>query len=176
MKSATRKQTGVVLIVAMVMLVVIGLASVAIMRNALGTDVISDNNRLQAQALQMAQAALHYCEGRVLKTDANQLVPQAAAATQVQEDWRTFNNWSGAHKATYVQDVPTAYLSTSDVSKTRPSGWKQPQCMAQSRAITAGFKTAVITARGFSDNYRAKTNGQSETGSEVWLQSIIQYQ
>ena len=56
---------GFSLIVAMLMLAVIGLASAAIMRNAISGDQVANNNRLQTQASQYAQLALRFCLGQL---------------------------------------------------------------------------------------------------------------
>lgn len=166
-----RRQTGVVLIVALVMLVIIGLASAAIMRNVLTGDTVSDNNRRQAHALQAAQAALRYCEGKV-QDDASAIA--LPAVTNIDnEDWKTFSNWlkqptmAGAPKT-----VPASFLTPGGTNPTVPK--KLPQCMAQFRTVGSG-QVIVVTARGFSENYEAdSTTGRTEAGAVVWLQSIIQ--
>lgn len=163
-----RQQSGVVLIVALVMLVIIGLASAAIMRNALSSDTISDNNRRQAHALQAAQAALRYCEGLVQAGPSINSTP--AAATPDDEDWLAFSNWlKPADTAGAPKTVPASFLSSTS---TRVTPSKTPQCMAQSRSV-GGQVVYVITARGFSENYEANTAGQTQAGAVVWLQSII---
>lgn len=161
-----------VLIVALVMLVVIGLASVAIMRNALSTDLIGDNNRLQTQALQAAQAGLKYCESRIRNSVANSAL--TAATTPDAEAWHSFSNWHTSGQTTSATDVPIDYLVTVNVSRNHPSGWVRPQCLAQKRTLASNVETYVITARGFSDNYVADTQGHTKAGAEVWLQSVIQ--
>lgn len=165
-----QRQSGVVLIVALVMLVVIGLASVSIMRNAISTDIISDNTRRQTQALQGAQAGLRFCEMQVTSNDVA-VAPEAAAASIQEEDWQTFSNWQATGKR---RDVTAGFLQDAD-SKGAPL--HVPQCMAQLRTVggTAGT-VVVITARGFSDNYTEDTtNHRTQAGAVVWLQSIVQF-
>lgn len=166
-----QQQFGVVLIVALVMLVIIGLASAAIMRNALSSDTVSDNNRRQAHALQAAQAALRYCEGLVQKGAGS----ATAAATEISaEDWNTFSNWLKAAATDGApKTVPAAFMTPGGTNGNTPT--KLPQCMAQARNVGAGQTIYVITARGFSENYNADTiTGRTQTGAVVWLQSIIQ--
>ena len=159
------RQSGVVLIVALVMLVVIGLASVSIMRNAISADIVSDNARRQNQALQGAQMALRFCENRVL---AGTLPPAAAitdSATQT-ENWQVFTNWTNKNNHTVASDTIPAPANT-------------PTCMAQFRTIGAvggvgGTNVVVTTARGFSENYVENNTRQTQAGSVVWLQSIVQ--
>lgn len=172
---AARRQSGVVLIVAMVMLVIIGLASVAIMRNTLSNDIIADNNRLQSQAMQAAQAGLRYCES--LAGTPTQTA-QAAAASPDLENWNTFANWTGNAGATLAAQaalqVPASFVNSLDSSATkRRNSRKLPQCMAQIRSLGTA-NVYVVTARGFSDNY-IETNGRTQTGAVVWLQSIVQF-
>lgn len=165
------RQAGVVLIVALVMLVIIGLASAAIMRNVLTGDTVSDNNRRQAHALQAAQAALRYCEGKVQDDAAANALP--AVANIDDEDWKNFSNWlKAASTAGAPKTVPASFLTPGGTNPTVPK--KLPQCMAQFRTVGAG-KVIVVTARGFSENYEAdSTTGRTQAGAVVWLQSIIQ--
>jgi Tfp pilus assembly protein PilX len=174
----TEHQSGIVLIVALIMLAVIGLASVAIMRTALNTDIISDNNRVQSQAMQAAQAALRYCETQIQKAN-NPMTPLAATTTGI-EAWETFGNWirspsAAQTDASAATQVPLDFVTSVDSGATaRRSNRKLPRCMAQYRAVT-GSTTGVIvvTARGFSDNYEADSAGHTQAGSVVWLQSIV---
>lgn len=158
------RQHGVVLIVALVMLIVISLASVAIMKGAINTDNVADNNRRQSQAMQAAQAALRYCENKVLDKT---LVPLDAVSNPAQENWKTYSNWqSSSNKLT----VPADFLSTPGT--TTPTVVHAPECMAQYRALGSD-QVVVVTARGFSDNY-VESNGRTEAGAVVWLQSVLQ--
>lgn len=172
---ARRRQRGVVLIVALVMLVVIGLASVAIMRNVMGNDLVSENNRRHAQAMQAAQAALRFCE---LSVASSTMVP-AAPTPPAEEPWRTFSNWQGT-AGTKANGGPVrlpADFMNSTTSHTDRYGDGRaplPQCMAQMRSVSGSGTVVLITARGFSDNYAAKSNGDTAAGAVVWLQSIIQ--
>jgi Tfp pilus assembly protein PilX len=171
------REAGIVLVVALIMLVVIGLASVAVMRTALNTDVISDNNRVHAQAMQAAQAGLQYCEAQI---SAKALIPTAAATTGG-EAWQTFANWvkdptTSATDPSAAKQVPATFVTSSDVNAaTRRTGRELPRCMAQYRTVTGSTNNiVVITARGFSDNYAQDTVGHTQAGAVVWLQSIIQ--
>lgn len=165
-------QRGVALIVALVMLLVISIASVSVMRSAQTTDVVSENTRRQAQATQAAQAALRFCENAVV---AGTLAPATAAATVAQEEWQTFNNWMSSTAVSARRQVSRAFVTSTDTKVVRSATFKLPQCMAQSRTVTGG-SVVVITARGFSDNYTEDTSGRTTAGSVVWLQSIISLQ
>ena len=165
-------QSGVVLIVSLVMLAVISLASVAIMRNAMSTDAVSENNRRNGQAVQAAQAALLYCESQIQQ---NLLTPQAKVTTATPaEKWTVFANWSATAANGGPEIVPTSFLTNGTTNQSRFTAANSPQCMAQNRTVAGTTDTViVVTARGFSDDYEQSTTGQTTAGSVVWLQSII---
>jgi hypothetical protein len=159
------RQGGVALIVALVVLVVIGLTSAAVMRGALNSDLVANNTRVQSLASQAAQVALKYCESQwnVPTPPINVLpvgVPNAPLA------WETFGNWSNVN---FANDVPISYMQ-SELSSFVPA--KLPQCMVQ-YSTAGGATTVVIVGRGFSPDYRADETGHTEAGSVVWLQYIL---
>lgn len=164
-----------VLIVALVMLVVISLASVAIMKRAINTDSVADNNRRQSQAMQGAQAGLRYCEAKVTS---GELKPSLAAKSVNDEEWKAFANWKVSNKlpnnsqAPNIQ-VPADFLANSKNDAGAPAITHLPECMAQFRTL-GSTQVVIITSRGFSDNYVENDNGQTQAGSVVWLQSILQ--
>jgi type IV pilus assembly protein PilX len=173
LRKKSHKQAGVVLIVSMVMLVIISLASVAIMRHAMGADAVSDNNRRNNQAMQAAQAALLYCENKILT---NTLTPAQKTTTAAPtENWKQFSSWSATGTMTNggPVNVPDSELMGSATEQTRFTATNRPQCMAQHRVIPGTLDTViVVTARGFSDDYQ-QAGGHTTAGSVVWLQSII---
>jgi len=156
---------GVSLIVAMLMLVIIGLASAAAIRNATSADRAINNNRLQTQANQYAQVALQFCErqltlpaGRVINVPT---VPPKPPAWTVKENW--------------FDDAPAAYqytLKTSNFSSgVRPA--VPPQCMVEPASTTLPH-VYIVTARGFSDDFTQDPHTRATvTGSVVWLQSMV---
>jgi Tfp pilus assembly protein PilX len=172
--ATSRRQDGVVLIVAMVMLVVIGLASVAIMRNTLANDIVADNGRVQTQAMQAAQAGLRYCESLVQANSA----PQAAAVAPAPETWTAYANWASASDTATLSsnsalNVPLSFVTSGDPHATLRSATRmRPQCMAQMRTLGSD-NVVVVTARGFSDNYTQDAVGHTTAGAVIWLQSII---
>lgn len=170
------RQDGVVLIVALVMLVIIGLGSVAVMRNVMSNDLVAENNRRHAQAMQAAQAALRYCEELLLS---NAMSPAAPAAAPSAEAWRSFSTWDvqkeGKLESGGPVQVDAGYLQSQSEQNKRYEANRapRPQCMAQERDL-GGNSVIVVTARGFSDNFVAGAKGQTEAGAVVWLQSILQ--
>ncbi len=157
-----RRQQGVTLIVAMIVLVIIGLTSAAVMRGALSTDIVANNARVQALAMQAAQIGLKYCELETLQT----LPAIKVLDVNPPDQWDTFANWEKGGGMAF--EVPEAYMKSENGTFTPDH---LPQCMSQKLDI--GGKTAhQITARGFSPDY-SEDGGFTETGSVVWLQSIV---
>ena len=164
MTLSSRRQRGVSLIIAMVMLVIIGFISVAIMRNATSSDQVATNNRVQTQANQFAQLALSFCEHQIVATGAEKVItvfdPAPAPAA-----WTLKPNWlSGGANNAYT-------LTTANInSAVRPA--VMPQCMVEKATDPSGY-VYTVTARGFSDDFRADANAATVSGSVVWLQSTV---
>lgn len=159
-----RRERGISLIIAMLMLAVIGLASAAIMRNATSGDQVATNNRLQTQASQYAQLALRYCENQLTLAPAARRTVVVGANAGSPPAWTVRANWSsgGAHAA-YT-------LAAADIgSSVQPR--VPPQCQAEA---TPTDKVYTVTARGFSPDFRADPRtGVTRSGSVVWLQSTL---
>lgn len=164
--STRQHQQGVTLLVVMVMLVVIGLVSVSAMRRAASADLVANNSRLEQLAKQAAEAGLRYCESQLIDT-AKTLTIQDANATA--PAWNTFANWQSGGKAT---TIPEAYIKSTDSAMPLPR--QLPQCMAEYSPL--GNSVVIVTARGFSPDYTAKNNGETSSGSVIWLQSIVSLQ
>lgn len=176
-------QRGATLIVALVMLVIIALMSVAVMRGALTSDLIANNARAQTQAQQYAELALRYCErcsGHVVNPSAYPSCGTAGFAIlpPLPDDngnpadglptrWGTFANWFGG--GAVATTVPGSALVSSDSPVKPPS----PQCLAEYTVLNDGTTQALlVTARGFSPDFQQDAQGRTTAGSVVWLQSI----
>ena len=158
-----RPQRGVTLIIALIMLVIIGLTSAAVMRNSLNADTVANNSRVQALASQAAQIALRHCE-RMLESNPRVIQVQAAKPAGTPGWWEeSLDNWDG----NAVEVVPESSMKSGD-STFAPA--KLPDCMAEFHSTLA--KTIIVTARGFSPDY-AESEGRTTAGSVVWLQSIL---
>lgn len=165
-------QRGVALLVALVMLVIIGLASASVMRGALSSDLVAQNTRVHTLAMQAAQIGLAYCERLLNDTtpadgsdlDKLQAEPGAGAA----HAWNSLANWTAAN----VHTVPDDWMASANSTFSPET---LPQCMVQQLADTAsGDHVFEVTARGFSPDYSAGDGGTA-TGSVVWLQSRLLY-
>ena len=65
-----------------------------------------------------------------------------------------------------------AYLKSTDTAMTLPR--QLPQCMAEYSPL--GNSVVIVTSRGFSPDYTANNNGETQSGSVIWLQSIVSLQ
>ena len=66
-------QSGVSLIIVLIMLGVIALTSAATLRNASSNERVSNNFRMQVLAQEYAEAALRYCESQLTLADATRV-------------------------------------------------------------------------------------------------------
>ena len=185
-------QSGVSLIIVLIMLVVIGLTSANAIRKATSGERATNNIRMQNLALQYAEAALRYCETEVAKTSAiraqnslkdgaifndNPAAPGTALNDNFPADgWNKPATWTsvgGALTAAASKtEVPSAQVtSTSGSSAFTPS--KLPQCVIERSKLPDGNTATVITARGFSPDYEnaGAVTEATTRGSVVWLQS-----
>jgi len=153
---------GFSLIVAMLMLAVIGLASAAIMRNAISGDQVANNNRLQTQASQYAQLALRFCLGQLGLPPESRVVRLLPLATP--PAWTVRDNWSSAGGGA-AHTLAAAEIGASVQPRVAP------QCLAEATSLP---NTYTITARGFSADFKADpSTGATRNGSAVWLQATI---
>ena len=180
----THTESGVVLIIALILLIVISLLAVTSMRNASSSEAVAGNVRTTELANQAAELALRHCEASAIKvvrvlggditsteatyttTFAQTNLVWAATAVKWQDVTGTWD--SGSSTATFV--LPTAILGTGTFK--RP-----PECMVESLtgATPVSSNAAfVITARGFGPEVPAGT-GRPQ-GTEAWLQSTIEIQ
>jgi type IV pilus assembly protein PilX len=160
-------QQGVALIVALVMLVVIGLTSMAVMRGSLSADLVANNARVQTLASQQAQIALRYCERQLIEPDASRTIT-IRDQLPVGYVWESFSNWFGAGKI--ADEVPAGLVASGDSSFVPAT---TPQCLAERNALPDGKGVFIVTARGFSPDFSADTDGRTLRGSVVWLQSTV---
>lgn len=167
--ACNRRQRGITLIVALVMLVIIGFMSAAVMRGALTGETVANNLRVQNFAMQQAQLGLRYCESMIsvpqATRDAAGVIIYSKPANEASYQWKSFASW---HAAPLVaDDVPDTWQS----SDTQFQPAKAPQCLIEGEVSLPGVY--VVTARGFSPDYSADSDGRTVSGSVVWLQSIV---
>lgn len=164
--SSASRQHGVALVVALVVLAVIGLTSVAVMRGALNSDLLANHARVQSFASQAAQLALRYCESELVKKTPA-IAVLAANAVGTTGHWEDFGKWFP--EGGDAETVPDAWLKTADSSIANSQ--RHPQCLAENSPLGGG--AYIVTARGFSPDYSEDDKGRTQTGSVVWLQSQV---
>ena len=157
-----RHARGFSLIVAMLMLAVIGLASAAIMRNAVSGDQVANNNRLQTQASQYAQVALRFCLAQFALTPETRVARVLPLTTP--PAWTTQRNWSDS-------GANTAHTLTAAEIGPSVQPRVPPQCLAEATSLP---NTYTVTARGFSSDFKADAStGATRNGSAVWVQATV---
>jgi hypothetical protein len=164
-----RRQRGVVLIVALIMLVVIGLMSVSVMRGALSSDIVANNARAQSLAQQSALVALRYCEREILKSGST--LAKDARGVNIYW-WQVFGSWYPA-STRIATAVPLSVMASAD-SAFAPRDQFRPQCLAEKIKLEDTVTDAVIvTARGFSPDYNEDSSGRATSGTVMWVQSTV---
>ena len=157
------QQQGVALIMALVVLLVIALSSVAVIRGSMNADLVAQNTRMQNFATQSAQWALRYCEAQLVLAEEQRVIELHSAATPAH--WEDFDNGSdGGLAAT----LPDDWRQTADSSVVAAT---PPQCLVELSSFNASVY--VVTSRGFSPDFSADADGRTLSGSVVWLQSQV---
>ena len=169
------KQTGVVLPVALILLLVLTIAGLTAAKRANTHDAITQNLRVSNVAQQSAESALRYCEAVVIDMVDNAGVNFAADASRVGKVgitspefptalWLQPANWTTASPNRILAPLNFAAAVSADSRAIPP-----PQCIAEPMTN----KRYLITARGFSVDATFGAGGRLATGAEVWLQSIL---
>jgi type IV pilus assembly protein PilX len=175
-----KRQQGVVLVVALVLMAVIAISSAAAIRNIITQDQVGLNQRLQVIARQSAESMLRYCETALVVAvpNGNQqaLIAKIQPKTGDTYQWETLSNWSVG--GAMVFDLPAGSVLPSYAAGRRP------QCMVEQTGLSnaepqssgGGSATAVVmlvTARGFSPDYQENAQGVLTQGAQAWLQSTV---
>ena len=180
------RRQGASLIIVLVLLVVISLTSAASLRNASSNERVSHNFRMHWLAEQYAEAALRYCQSQLLLADTQRvsslqesvLLAISAAAVPA---WANPQTWSGSGGAfASLTSVAKAFVESLD-SAFLPQ--MLPQCVVERQALpllqngvlVGSADVYVITARGFSPDYREIRPGV-RSGAVVWLQCRLSIQ
>jgi Tfp pilus assembly protein PilX len=162
----------VTLIIALIMLVIIGLTAGAAMRSAVSSEKAVNNMRSEVLAQQYAEVGLRYCEEQVKRPSGDRpptLQDDVIAVTVAPNAlrWELPATWAAGGGRT---QVPAGEYSNALSSNTPATA---PQCFAEKQTLPDGKSAVVITARGFSPDYRGDpVTGNTTAGSVVWLQSV----
>jgi type IV pilus assembly protein PilX len=179
--ASPRRQQGVVLIIAMVMLVIISLLASMSIRNALSSESVSGNVRTTELANQAAETALRVCESAI---SANVLAATALPAGLTPLDYADpprFKDmatwWDKSPRPAGIYEIPSDKVNTGGTTATFV---RMPECMVEKvRVVNTGnnglstTRTYMITARGFGPDVKVNAAGRPE-GTEVFLQSVLE--
>lgn len=171
---------GVSLIIVLILMIIIGITASTAMRNASSEQRATNNQRMEATALQYAEAALRYCEAQMAlpvgsRTAATLLgtIPGPLAPGPLTSGWEDPLSWnsplmSTAGRASSTRTVvPNNIIQDNALNTVLPA--RNPECVVETQ--TGG--AMVITARGFSTDYAADpATGVTIRGAVVWLQSF----
>ena len=190
-----RRQSGVVLAVAMIMLIIVSLLAAVAVRNATSSEGINANLRQTQLATQAAESALRYCEDAAINTVndgtgtfaftssggtaiTNLALTHIIAApvgnntptSVLPANWDTTTN-----NGQLILPIATVNLSGVSTTFARP-----PECMIERGipdAANSYLNVLTVTARGFGPEVAAADSSRSRpVGSEVWLQSTVELQ
>ncbi len=177
MSGPRRRQTGAVLVIALILMGVIAVSTAMAMRLSLFGEMVSYNLRAQNLALQAAESGLRHCERLIVTArDSTVMVQTGLPLT---DEWADPALWTSAG-----HDVPAAQLDDAVPYAQLPRCLIRHMTLAQFRGGEAPSPGAVsvesrgippervvfyrVTARGFSPDYR-----ENVSGAEVWLQTMI---
>jgi type IV pilus assembly protein PilX len=184
-------QSGVVLIIALIMLVIISLLATYSLRNAASTEMVSGNVRTTELATQVAESTLKYCEDQAyaFAQGITGTITPIPFETPAASRWKhrtgggttgELDYWDGSTSTT----SPTSWhaiTATSVVSATTTFK-RPPECMIEtvfdpaSTDTSINTTTFIITVRGFGPEVaQADASRSRPVGTEVWLQSTVGY-
>jgi type IV pilus assembly protein PilX len=175
------RNSGIVLPIALIMLVIISFAGLLAARNSATFEQFSNNMRTNQIARVSAEDALRHCErvaidsvdgGANFATDVAKIL-----GTEITGDdettirsaaWNTKANWAtGA--ANLITLTPTYGSDVQNTANQNPRLRNNPTCIIQA-LVNDRF---LVTTRGLSSDAVVANDGTLSAGSEVWLQSIL---
>lgn len=171
-----RGQSGVVLVISLIMLVVISLLVVFNMRAATSTETITNNTRIAGLGSQAAEIALRYCETATVQIVSGTVTLASVPAIQDYASppkWQSLANWDGTRTGVFT--LPLTIVNQAGLTSTYQ---RAPECLVERLPLANADNTTnttaayIITARGFGPEVPSGT-GRPE-GGEVWLQSTIE--
>lgn len=195
--SSSRDQSGVVLVIALVLLVVMSLLAATSLHNVSSSESVASNVRTTELATQAAEIALRHCEDsvqQVIKSSCAKLITTTFTSANIlpysdPPKWSArasstgaLTNWDGSG-STSVFVLPLGLVN--QIGMATATYQRAPECMVEPlpMRITDASGTGdlnedsafVITARGFGPEVAtADADRQRPLGTEVWLQSHIE--
>lgn len=185
-----RRERGIVLIIALIMLGLISILAITSFRNASTSESVSGNVRTTELGSQSAEIALRHCEASVLAMLSNASGAPTSYVTTFSASnilpfttpaqWQNTGNWDSASSAAYV--LPLTMVNQPGLATTYK---RPPECMVEALpvmpagagSVVNSSRSFVVTARGFGpDVVAASANRSRPVGSEIWMQSQIDVQ
>ncbi len=171
-----RPQSGVVLIFALIMLVVISMVALTSLKSSISGEQVSNNLRTNALATQSAEAGLRYCENLVMTAGPGLIINELSltGTTTLPNLWETRANWT----TTFAVVVPASFAdSTVDATRAQRT---LPMCMVERNPLlTTGGGTPrnsfLITSIGYSPDFSRNAAGVVVAGGETWMQLLLRY-
>lgn len=164
-----KRQRGIVLVIALILLAVMSISAVAAFRSTLTSGTFSANLRTQDQALQAAEAALRYCEAQIaLQDPIVKVQPILVSEEDKPAPWEKLQEWDRV-----ASNLPAAIAGSAQAAPEFA-----PQCLIEEMVLPRPkggydeFHAYLVTARGFSNDYR-RSAWASSAGAEAWLQSVV---
>lgn len=185
-----RRQGGVALIIALILVLIMSLLGTFAIRNATQSERSVNGVRTAEIAREAAETALRFCE-QVAIADGDgkdftfggtgyraMILPDVLTSqTDSTAAWRVPTKWAD----TVAISVPAAYYQKFDAAGTAvdanvPHLKTAPRCLIEKiqTTTTPTLSGYLITARGFADNATFDTStGKTAQGAEAWLQSVL---
>ena len=166
-----RKEQGVVLIIALVLMVVITLSGLLTVRMSSADTVISSSMRARSQSLIAAEQALSFCKDAVFSATGYATVKDKIIRSSDGTEWKKSELGDGT--------TPSAIqvtITSSTANYAQPALCVIEDITAKIKDESGGklgdnpFVAYQITVRGFSANWEAGTN---RTGVNTDMQLII---
>lgn len=154
MRTPKRQQKGAVLIVALVMLLLITMASIAAIRSSTLDERMAGNARDRDKALQAAEAAVRTCLQRlVVDLPSTYTGTILAPATTGSENWEIDTNWAGGSANSVAIDIVDAGLAAAPRCMVERLGASGTNYRVTGRAVGGSDSSVVIIQATYSTDY-----------------------
>lgn len=162
-------QRGFTLVLVLVLLAALAWGTAASLRGSAGSTRISRVQLMQAYANEQAQLALAYCQGQLL-------LPASARDPRLSDSAITLSTFHSPAWTSAALWQTDAWLLAAMVMQLQP-GSRPPVCFVERQALPdqpRGLPIHLVTARGFSPDYRADpSSGSTLAGAASWLQAVL---
>ncbi len=176
--------------IAMIFLLLVSLMTITSLHNIASSESVLGNVRTTEMAEQAAEVALRHCEAAVMDLLTVASGGASAYASQFKQanilpvssppQWQNIATWDSTSASVFV--APLTLVNQVGLDKATYK--RAPECMVEPVPVLLSGTTVpsttssfVVTARGFGPEVAAADASHSHpVGSEVWLQSHIQFQ